>query len=113
MRPPTKMWGILNEVKCRLCGKYYKEKRMDPPKSVESVGHTQCYCPALQRPRITIHYGIRRELMFSTRKSSTELNNKMEPRWHFPSALSPEAHAEWGLYKIREYMRLHVIQFSS
>jgi len=47
--------------------------------------------------------------MFSIRKSSTELNNASEPRWHFPSALSPEAHAEWGLYKILEYMRLHEI----
>ena len=26
-----------------------------------------------------------------------------------PSALSPEAHAEWGLYKILEYMGLHEI----
>ena len=47
--------------------------------------------------------------MFSIRKSSTELNNASEPRWHFPSALSPEAHAEWGLYKILEYMGLHEI----
>jgi len=47
--------------------------------------------------------------MFSIRKSSTELNDASEPRWHFPSALSPEAHAEWGLYKILEYMILHEI----
>ena len=47
--------------------------------------------------------------MFSVRKSSTKLNNKMEPRWHFPSALSLEAHVEWGLYTILEYMGLHVI----
>ena len=47
--------------------------------------------------------------MFSIRKSSTELNEPLEPRWHFPSALSPEAHAEWGLYKILEYMGLHEI----
>jgi len=33
----------------------------------------------------------------------------MEPKWHFPSALSPEEHAEWELYKILEYMGLHVI----
>jgi hypothetical protein len=45
--------------------------------------------------------------MFSIRKSSTELNDASEPRWHFPSALSPEAHAEWGVYKILEYMGLH------
>ena len=50
-----------------------------------------------------------RELMFSIRKSSTELNDASETRWHFPSALSPEAHAEWGLYKILEYMGLHEI----
>ena len=42
-------------------------------------------------------------------ESSTELNDASEPRWHFPSALSPEAHAEWGLYKILEYMGLHEI----
>ena len=47
--------------------------------------------------------------MFSIWKSSIELNNASEPRWHFPSAFSPEAHAEWGLYKILEYMGLHEI----
>ena len=47
--------------------------------------------------------------MFSIRKSSTELNNASELRWQFPSALSPEAHAEWGLYKILEHMGLHEI----
>jgi len=47
--------------------------------------------------------------MFSIWKSSTELNDASEHRWHFPSALSPEAHAEWGLYKILEYMGLHEI----
>ena len=47
--------------------------------------------------------------MFFIRKSSTDLNEASEPRWHFPSALSPEAHAEWGLYKILEYMGLHEI----
>jgi len=47
--------------------------------------------------------------MFSIRKSSTELNDASEPGWHFPSALSPEAHAKWGLYKILEYMGPHEI----
>jgi len=47
--------------------------------------------------------------MFSIRKFSSELNDASEPRWHFPSALSPEAHAEWGLYRILEYMGLHEI----
>jgi len=47
--------------------------------------------------------------MFSIRKSSTELNDASEPRWNFPSALSPEAHVEWGLHKILEYMGLHEI----
>jgi len=105
-----KQWGILNDIKCRLCEKYYKERNIpEPPDTVESVGHIQCYCPALQLQRIAIHHGICRELMFSIRKSSTELNDASEPRWHFSSALSPEAHAEWGLYKILEYMRLHEI----
>jgi len=47
--------------------------------------------------------------MFSIRKSSTELNNALELQWQFPSALSPEAHAEWVLYKILEHMGLHEI----
>jgi len=47
--------------------------------------------------------------MFSIRKSSTELNNASELLWQFPSALSPEAHAEWGLYRILEHMGLHEI----
>jgi len=47
--------------------------------------------------------------MFLIRKSSTELNDALEPQCHLPSALSPEAHAEWGLYKILEYMGLHEI----
>ena len=47
--------------------------------------------------------------MFSIQKSSTELNDASEPRWHFPTALSPEVHAEWGLYRILEYMGLHEI----
>ena len=47
--------------------------------------------------------------MFWIRKSSAEVNEALEPRWHYPSALSPEAHAEWGLYKILEYMGLHEI----
>jgi len=54
-----KQWGILNDVKCRLCGKYHKEKNIrDPPHMVENVGHIQCYCPVLQLPRIAIHHGI-------------------------------------------------------
>jgi len=104
------MWGILKEVKCRLCEKYYKEKKIrDPPDSVESVGHIQCYCPVLQLPLITIHHGIWRELMLSIRKFSSEQNDALEPQWHFSSAISPEAHADWGLYKILEYMGLHEI----
>ena len=80
---------------------------MEAPNSVDSVGHIQCYCPALQLPRIAIQHGIGRELLFLIRKCSTQLDDKKEPTWHFPSALSPEAHAEWGLYKILEYMGLH------
>jgi len=102
-----KMWGILKEVKCRLCEKHYRSKNQTAPESVESVGHIQCYCPALERPRIAIHHGIWRELMFSIRKSSTELNEKKEPKWYFPSALSPEAHDEWGITKILEFLGLY------
>ena len=106
----TQTMGRTQRSQMLLCEKYYTEKNIrDPPDTVESVGHIQCYCPVLQLPRIAIHHGIWRKLMFSIRKSSTELNDASEPRWHFPSALSPEAHAEWGLYKILEYMGLHEI----
>ena len=47
--------------------------------------------------------------MFSIRKSSTELNDVSEPQWFLPSALSPEVHAEWGLYKILEYKGFYEI----
>jgi len=46
---------------------------MGAPDSVESVGHIQCYCPALQKPHIAINHRIWSELMFSIRKSSTEM----------------------------------------
>ena len=37
-----KQWGVLNEVKCRLCEKYYKARNIpEPPDTVESVGHIQ------------------------------------------------------------------------
>ena len=67
---------------------------MDPPDSVESVGQIQLNCPALQRPRIAIHHGIWREPIFSIRESSTELNNEMEPSWHFPSIYKPSSPAD-------------------
>jgi len=40
---------------------------------------------------------------------NAQLNSTMkkELRWHFPYVLSPEAHAEWRLYKILEDMGLH------
>jgi len=73
------MWGILKEVKCRLCGKYYKDKKMDPPDSIASAGHIQCYCPALQLPHIAIHHGRWMELILSIQKSSIGLNDAKEP----------------------------------
>ena len=59
-----KQWGILKDVKCRLCEKYYWERNIPEPfDAVESVGHLQCYCPALQLPRIAIHHGIWRGVL--------------------------------------------------
>ena len=89
----------------KKCGEYLKKLNVDfvknitrrkngPPDSIESVGHIQCYCPALHLPRIAIHHGIWRELMYSIRKSPTKQNDAKEPVWQFPPTLSPEAHAE-------------------
>jgi len=52
--------------------------------------------------------------MFSIRKFSTELNDACDTRPRNPNDIfhqpqTPEAHAEWGLYKISEYMGLHEI----
>jgi len=55
-----KQWGILNDVKRSLCEKYYKKKNIrDPPDTVESVGHIQCYCPVVQLPQhiLTVNTG--------------------------------------------------------
>ena len=97
--PPSGLIKWTRVLLCRLWEKYYKNKNMDAPDSVESVGHIQCYCPAHQFLHVNIHHGIWRELMSFIRKCSTKLNDEKEPRWHFHQilTLSPEARAEWGL----------------
>jgi len=51
-----------------------------------------------------LHHVIWRGFNFSIRKCSTELHDEKDLRGHYPSALSPEVHDEWGLNKILEYM---------
>jgi len=93
-----KQWGILNDVKCRLCAKYYQEKNIrDPPDTVESVGHIQCYCPVLQLPRIAIHHGIWRELMFSIRKTKRCFGTPLA------FSLSPQPRSSCGMGSIQDF----------
>ena len=81
----TQTMGYTERSQMPSMRKNYRERNIpEPPDSVESVGHIQCYFPALQLPRIAIHHGIWRELMFSIRKSSTELNDASETDGIFP-----------------------------
>jgi len=96
-----KQWGILNDVKCLLCEKHYEEKNIrDPSDTVKSVGHIQCYRPVRQLPRIAIHHGIRRELMFSIRKSSTKRCFGLGTPLAF--SLSPEPRSSCGMGSIQD-----------
>jgi len=63
------LWGLRDNNECRLC------KRLHPEVTpwLESLGHIQARCPALQRPRIAVHHGIWRELLTAISRNSVEI----------------------------------------
>ena len=54
-----KLWGLRDKDECRLCKRFHPE--VTP--WLESLGHIQARCPALQKPIIAVHHGIWRELL--------------------------------------------------
>lgn len=97
-----KRWGMRDSDECRLCKRLYPDRAAH----AESLGHIQCYCPALQRPRIAVHHGIWRELHADISKWSTEKDKSDEPKWSFPSAISESDHCEWSFRRIIEHIGL-------
>ena len=52
-----KQWGILKDVKCHLCEKYYRERNIpEPPDSVESVGHIHAIAQLCNQRNLTHIY---------------------------------------------------------
>ena len=63
-----KLWGLRDSNEFRLCKRLHPEVTPWP----ESLSHVQARCPALQKPRITVHHGIWRELLTSISRNSME-----------------------------------------
>ena len=94
------MWGVWDSDECRLCKIIY----LDCAAHAENLGHIQCYCPALQRPRIAVHHGIWLHVTIS--RWSTEKNKTHELKWFFPSAISESDHCEWTFMRIIDHIGL-------
>jgi len=72
----------------------------------ESLGHIQARCPALQKPRITVHHGIWRELLTAISRNSAASNDDGERKWYFPSAVDEAAHDKWTVREILVHLGL-------
>ena len=88
--------GMTQSPFCAAC------QRRNIPDQTETVGHIQCWCPALERPRIAAHHCIWRELISLIQKHSTEkTEDKLAKAWSFPTANELEAvHKEWTVQDI-------------
>ena len=76
-----KLWDMWENDDCHLCRRLKIEGTVD----TESLGHAQCHCPALQRPRIAVHHGIWRELHVAISQWSKEKpQNDDNLEWGFP-----------------------------
>ena len=62
----VKKWGWQEEDEYRLCESFYQEQ----PAFLDCLRHIQGYCKALQKPRITVHHGIWRDLTMHIGKQS-------------------------------------------
>jgi len=97
-----KLWGLRDSDECRLC------KRLHPEVTpwLESVGHIQARCPALQKPRIAVHRGIWRELLTAISRNSVESHDDGTRKWYFLSAVSEATHDEWTVRQILVHLGL-------
>ena len=86
---------------------YHRGRRLNPEGAVhvECLGHIQCHCPALQKPRIAVHHGY--ELNVAMNKWSTEKNrNDDNLKWGFPLAISKSDHCEWTFRRTMDHFGL-------
>ena len=89
--------------KYRLCRRLKPEGTVD----TENLGHIQCHCPVLQRPRIAVHHGIWRELNVAISQWSKEKNkNDDNLKWYFLSAISESDYCEWTFRRIMDHLGL-------
>ena len=91
-----KLWGLRDNDECRLC------KRLHPDVTLwlESLGHIQARCQALQKPSIAAHHGIWRELLTAISRNSVESHDDGTRKWYFPSAVSEATYDEWTVRQI-------------
>ena len=88
--------GMSKSPFCAAC------QRRNISDQTENLGHIQCWCPALERPRIAAHHCIWRELISLIQKYSTKkTEDKSTTAWSFPTANEQEAvHKEWTIKDI-------------
>jgi len=69
--------------------KYRACKALYPDLSVfsECLGHIQGYCKTLQKPGITVHYGIRRDVIMHFEKQLLEENKETSWEWELPTSV--------------------------
>jgi len=71
-----------------------------------SLGYIKARCPALQKPRITVHRGIWREPLTAISMNSVETHDDGERKWYFPSGVSEATHDEWTVRQIFVHLGL-------
>jgi hypothetical protein len=88
--------GMTTSPFCSAC------QRRNISDQTENLGHIQCWCPALERPRIAAHHCIWRELISLIQKYSTKkTEDKSTAAWSFPTANEQgAAHKEWTVKDI-------------
>ena len=83
-------WGKADSPNCPFC----KEK--------ESLGHIQSRCKALEKPRITAHHMIWREILLQLLSLSGD--EGVEHKWVVPSAVSTETHKELTIRQLLHHL---------
>jgi ribonuclease HI len=83
-------WGKEDSPNCPFC----KEK--------ESLGHIQSRCKALEKPRISAHHMIWREILLQLLSLSGDEGD--EHKWVVPSAVSTETHKELTIRQLLHHL---------
>ena len=107
--PQVKLWSIRENDDCRLCKRPHPDVAPWPESlgyGLESRSHIQPRCPVLQKPRITVHRGIWRELLTAISRNSLETHDDGEKKCYFPSAVSEATHDKWTFRQILVHLGL-------